>query len=342
MEPVLIDKKDGKTYRSDNYNFTFDKNTGFFARWGKTEEDDPQISPFPEILDIEVTTACSGVPDSNGETRPCAFCYKSNGPKGTNMTFETFKTILDKMPPGLTQIAFGADSTGLSNPDLFKMIEYTRSKGIVPNITLANISPEVADKIAALCGACAVSRYENKNICYDSVLELCSRGMKQVNIHQLVSQETFEQVKETMRDMLVDPRLQKMNALVLLSLKRKGRGSKFTPVSYNQFKELVDLALSYKISFGMDSCSAHKFLNAIKDNPNYGHMAKLVEPCEATCFSSYINSDGKYYPCSFAEDGEGIDVVKAKTFNEVWNAKETIDFREKLLLNNRHCPIFTV
>jgi len=83
-----------KKFRSTEYNFTFDTVSGFFARWGKNKEDDPSYSPYgPEILDIEVSTICHGI---NG--KPCVHCYKSNTGVGKNMTLETFKTILDKMP----------------------------------------------------------------------------------------------------------------------------------------------------------------------------------------------------------------------------------------------------
>ena len=67
------------------------------------------------------------------------------------MTFETFKTIIDKMPIVLTQIAFGI--TGIqTNPDFIKMLKYCREKQIVPNFTLSGI--DLSDKIAkevALC-----------------------------------------------------------------------------------------------------------------------------------------------------------------------------------------------
>ena len=95
-----------KICRFTNYNYNFDKQTGFFARWGKTKEEDPKYSPVgPEILDLEISEICHGI---NGT--PCKFCYKSNTGTGKNMSFETFKTIFCKMPKTLTQIAFGIGS----------------------------------------------------------------------------------------------------------------------------------------------------------------------------------------------------------------------------------------
>lgn len=64
-------------------------------------------------------------------------CYKSNNPDGHNMSLDEFKNVIDKMP-WLTQCAIGADAHGTTNPDLFKMMQYARSKGIVPNLTLAD------------------------------------------------------------------------------------------------------------------------------------------------------------------------------------------------------------
>ena len=93
-----------KKVRSDNYNYDFDTDNGFFARWGATPKDDPCIAPAPEILDIEVSTICHGI------GTPCKFCYKSNTGVGENMTFNTFKKIFDNMPSHLTQIAFGIGS----------------------------------------------------------------------------------------------------------------------------------------------------------------------------------------------------------------------------------------
>ena len=60
-----------KFCKSESYNYAFDKTSGLFMRWGKTEDDDPEISPFGcEIADIEISTICS---------KGCKAC----SPKGT-------------------------------------------------------------------------------------------------------------------------------------------------------------------------------------------------------------------------------------------------------------------
>ena len=347
MEIKVAIHGDMKFVRSELYNYDFNYKTGWFARWGKTKEDDPQVAPFPEICDLEVTTKCSG---PGGKL--CKFCYKSNTPNGQNMSFETFKIIIDKMKMsetcvGITQCAIGADATCESNPDLFKMMEYARECYIVPNITVADISDDVADKLASLCGAVAVSRYDDKDICYDSVKKLTDRGMTQVNIHIMVSEETYSDVVQTMQDYSTDPRLAKLNAIVLLSLKQKGRGVGFTPLSQERFTKLVDIAMANKVPHGFDSCSAPSFLIAIKDRENYKELAMLCEPCEATLFSSYINTDGEFFSCSFCECQDewvdGIDVVNCDNFvKDVWMHPRVEEFRDKLIGCSRNCPMFNI
>ena len=105
-------KGDVKRFASPDYNYTFNLKNGDMVIWGKTLEDTPNVNPYsPEIADVEITTVCGGPAGI-----PCPFCYKGNTPNGTNMSFETFKTILQKFPTdasknyALNQIAFGVDS----------------------------------------------------------------------------------------------------------------------------------------------------------------------------------------------------------------------------------------
>ena len=342
-----------KIVKQPGYNHLFDEKTGLSVRWGDTFDQDPVISPNgPEIADIEITTKCSGP-----EGKVCKFCYKSNTPNGKNMSFETFKTIFSKLPNTLTQIAFGTDATATANPDMWKIMEHCRHNNIVPNITVANISIPTAYKLSQMCGAVAVSRYDNKDLCYDSVQRLTSFGMQQVNIHQLLAEETFDNVIETIRDIKTDLRLTDLNAIVFLSLKQKGRGTGYTRLSQDKFNYIVKVAMAAGIPFGFDSCSANKFLNSVKNHKQYNKFIVNTEPCESTCFSLYVNVEGEYFPCSFTEGGSfdnagnwtrGIplnEVVDFKT--ELWENYKTRQFRKSLLSNVddngvRGCPLYEI
>lgn len=334
-----------KRYRSKDYNFIFDMTTGFFIRWGNKKEDDPQLSPSPELLDLEITTICNGY-----DGTPCPFCYKANNPNGKNMSFDTFKNVFNKINTKvLTQVAFGTDSSLTSNPDTFKMFDYCLNNEynkVIPNVTVSNIDRDIAFELSKRCGAVAVSRYNKKGICYESVKHLINYGV-QTNIHIMVSEETYDQILETINDVKIDNRLSGLNAIVLLSLKQKGRGKTFTPLSYDKFRNIVNEAFSKNINFGFDSCSYYKFEKSIRGMDCYSELVTYSEPCESSLFSSYINVDGEFYPCSFVEgEGEwktGLDVKTCNDFvNDIWYNEKTQRFRNKLLKYGRKCPYFDI
>jgi len=331
-----------KVFHSQNYNYIFNLENGLFIRWGKTKEDNPSYSEFgPEILDIEISTICSN---------NCSFCYKSNKPKGKNMTLETFKQLFDKFPKTLTQIAFGIGDID-ANKDLWEIMDYCRKHNVIPNITIngKRMTETDYDNLVKYCGAVAVSLYD-ENTCYNAVQELTKRGLKQTNIHCLLADETFERCKKVMCDSLIDQRLKNLNAIVFLWLKPKGQRNIFHQLTdMNKFKELIDFAFKHNIKIGFDSCSSSNFLKAIKNHPDYKSIEEMVEPCESTLFSFYINVEGKGFPCSFSEGiYNGIDILASKDFiKDVWFGAETVDFRQKVLNTEkdnicRKCPLYNL
>ena len=328
--------------RTPDYNYNFEYATGKFARWGKTREEDPDFSPLgPEIIDLEASSICH---------RQCPFCYKSNTSEGKNMSFETFKIIFDKLPKTVTQIAFGIGSLD-ANPDLWKIMQYCRDNFVVPNITIngQNIKTEEFSNLAKYCGAVSVSRYNDEE-CFNSVKELTDRGMKQVNIHQLISREHFHSCFTLIKKIKRDSRLKKLNAVVFLLLKPKGKRNKLHQVdSIRMYRQLINFALKSKVSIGFDSCSAPSFLQTIREHKDYEKFKQCADPCESTCFSGYINVEGRFFPCSFTEDQpeyKGLDLLQVRDFmKEVWNGEETLKFRNRLLTNKdcngcRNCPEF--
>lgn len=339
---VYIDKQNNRYIeaKDNSFHLLFNKKTGQTYKWGKTYEDNPDYCPFGnEIADIEITKACRGIrvfdKNSNQFKRtPCPWCYKSNSASGTYMNFETFKKVFDVLDKQktMTQIAFGVDAEASEelNPDIWKIFEYTKSHNVTPNVTIADISKETAQKIVSLCGACAVSAYQtNKNCCYDSIKLITDTAKEKgkehfaCNIHLMVSKETLPFVHEVIEDYHKDKRLKNMNAIVFLSLKQKGRGEHFNKISDEEFKEIVDICLAKGIKFGMDSCSANKFLKAIKDRKDFNVMSSFVESCEKLLYSLFINDKAELFPCSFMEkEGEwknGIDMTKVNDFvKDVW------------------------
>lgn len=322
-----------KILKSEKYNFVFNKKTGFFARWGQTEVEDPDFSPFgPELVDIEISTICS---------KGCKFCYKGNTSKGKNMSLETYQKLIDGLPKTVGQVALGiGDISG--NPDLWKIMEYSREKGIIPNITVngEDITDEIADKLVRICGAVAVSMYD-KDKTYNTVKKLTDRGLKQTNIHFMLCKETYNKGIDLFYDAISDIRLKDLNAIVLLSLKQKGRASRsFHSVDQLDFAALVDLAIDKNIPIGFDSCSCHKFLDAVKRYPDLESLTTVAEPCESGLFSAYFNVEGKFFPCSFAEGSPGW--IKGLDVEEFWGNEKTIRWRSCLIAYGRKCPLYEI
>jgi len=135
---------------------------------------------------------------------------------------------------------------------------------------------------------------------------------------------------------------------VLLSLKTKGRGKGFTPLSQDKFKDMVTYAMDNNIPLGFDSCGCHKLLESVKYHKNYKQYEMLSEPCESFgLFSAYINVKGFYFPCSFAE-GEfdwvyGLSVLDCDDFlKDIWFHPKVNKWRKISLKNNRECPFFNI
>ncbi len=356
---ILLENQYAKTVLGSDYNYIFLKESkfnlpiGFFQRWGKHINDDPLYSPIgPEILDIEISI--NGCPKIGGTN--CKFCYKNNTNQSpTNMSFDTFKSIIDTIPPVLTQVAFGI--TGVqTNPDFISMMEYCRSKGIIPNFTTngVDLTDDLISKISKISGAVSVSAYDqDKNICYNTVKKLTDKGMSQINIHIMVSDETLPFVYEVINDTVEDDRLSNLNALVFLGVKPKGRAeNKYNPISIKNYSLLIQKCIDLKINFGFDSCSAYKFEKAIHEldipDDQINKMVECSEGCESDCFSSYINVFGEYWHCSFTEEEPGetfVDMILINDFiKDVWYSESVISFRNRIIesmdKNCRKCIVF--
>ncbi|KKN31045.1 hypothetical protein LCGC14_0827950 [marine sediment metagenome] len=345
MKFHILESTHAKHLRSAEYNYDFCKRTGHFARWGAELKDDPDWSPVGcEIADIEISTICH---------QGCRFCYKDNRSTGRNMSLDTFKQILAKLPKTCTQIAFGTGSL-TANPDVWDILRHCRAEGVIPNITINGslMQPEHYQWLTDVCGAVAVSRYD-ADTCYEAVRQLSSAGLQQTNIHQLLSEETFEDCLQVIQDAQQDDRLRGLRAIVFLALKPIGRGTRMTPLrSMDQYGQLVAAALESGVGFGFDSCSAPMFLKAIEHHAEYERFVQLAEPCESTLFSIYIDVNARAFPCSFLEsDFEGVDVLAAEDFlRDVWRAPSIVRWRTKLLntvvgglVNGcRQCPAFDI
>lgn len=343
-----------KILTSESYNWILNKENGTFIRCGKTENDNIDVSPIgPELIDIEINTDCNGIHGT-----PCPWCYKSNTSQGKYMPFKKFVKIITRLNKygNVHQIALGMGNIN-THPHLSQILQWCNNNNITVNLTVngANLDDKNSDGLtyaelfAKHCKAVAVSHYED-DMCFDAVKKLCDLGVSQVNIHQLLSEETFKDSYDVLKKVKgkeADERLSKLKAVMFLSLKVKGTRNTLTPLGKDcRFKSLVDFAFDNKIQIGFDTCGASRYLDLF---PQFSYM---VESCEAACFSSYVNVDGKYFPCSFCENEKcknldwtnGIDILKDNFDFEkdFWFNKKLVTFRNSLIKHGRQCPMFKI
>lgn len=268
---------------------------------------------------------------------------------------------IQKIRSGPTQIAFGiGDMTG--HDDMWLMFEYCRANGVVPNVTINGwqITDEIADRLVSVMGAVAVSRYNPKDTCYDAVKMLTDRGMRQVNIHQVVSEETYESCMEVLADRETDPRLAKLNAVVLLMLKPKGRASHgMTKINPFKYRKIVEKARSQPFMVGFDSCSTPSFTHTLIGEPGADMVNLMADHCESGLFSIYANVRGFIHPCSFTDGTpgweKGLSILEADDFiRDIWNHPRLDEWRQRLRASStgctscslssgcRSCPIYPV
>lgn len=350
-----------KYFNSPDYNLVFNPNNGFMARWGKTKDEDPVMCPVgPEIADIEISTVCNGIGRSMDTRKPCSWCYKSNTGVGENMSLETFKKVFARFPKILTQIAFGIGDLD-ANPDLWDILGHCRENGVIPNLTTngMGVDDDDAAMLAMHCGAVAVSHYHIDEVCFDAVERLTKAGMKQVNIHKLLAEETYQDCFRLI-DLVADHKknggkLAGLKAIVFLLLKPKGDRNRLHGISSDaQYKAVIEHARSKDVAIGMDSCSAPMVLRNVEER-----VIPSIEPCESTLFSIYVNVKGEVYPCSFTEGTagweHGIDLtVPSNHPYGWWHGDRLVQFRKKLLDSSsgctscnvqkhcRSCPVYDV
>ena len=385
----IKDTKDYKALKSDGYNFFFNKKDGYFVRWGKFSDyskksgeiqnldfkmkflplwskiwnekfnlreffadldtDADYHKMIPDIVDFEVSTKCDF---------GCSFCYKSNKSSGEYISTEDFTNAIDKLPKSICQCALGIGN--VDQPNLLELMNVLIDRGIKPNITINGdkLTTEILNMLSSKCGAIAISHYSD-NLTFNTVYELATvRGMKQINIHSFLSENTYEKCLGLVEKIETDSRLKDLNAVVFLSMKKKGNALKnnYSTLSKEKFDFLSNLLLEKKLRFGWDSCSCQNFIRSIEHREDKEKIIECCDPCEASIASSYFSLEdgGTYYPCSFCEGVEyapgdwkkGISLKNCDDFlKDVWFNKKTREFANNNIECRKKCiscPVFEI
>lgn len=103
----------------------------------------PRLSPYPEAIEIEVTTKCH---------LRCVMCEQVYWKEpGRNMSYQQFETIMRQFPH-LKWIGLTGIGSSFLNPDFMKMLEYLKRRGVYIEFfdTFDLITPEIAERLVEL------------------------------------------------------------------------------------------------------------------------------------------------------------------------------------------------
>ncbi|WP_084392693.1 radical SAM/SPASM domain-containing protein [Henriciella pelagia] len=306
-------------FKSLGYTSFFNSETGFFARVPDAGAKEPFWSPHgPELMDISITNWCD---------KGCTFCYKSSTRRGQHMKLDDYKWVIDQAAEmGTFQVALGGGNPN-QHPDFIEILEYTKSKGVVPNYTTngRGLSTEILDATKRCCGAVAVSAYPPYDETEDTIKTLAKYEIK-TNVHYILDSESIETAIEWLRS---PPKFLKLiNALIFLNYKPSGRKvyeSKLLRHS-DRLDEFFQLATSdqAKLKVGFDACC----VSGVFARTNAS--TSLVDACDAGRFSLYVSEDLRVHPCSFQSGlADGDTLSNDLSLSDIWLKSENMtDFRK--------------
>lgn len=311
-----------------HYTVIFDRKTGMFLRQGDTEEEPFWNRRGPELLDISITNYCE---------KGCSFCYRASHPGGVHMSLEEYCRLMEQAEKaGVLQAALGGGNPN-QHPDFIRILEETRSHGIIPSYTTngQGMTEEIYHATQKYCGAVAVSLYDNIRE-VKGVIENCKKYDIKVNIHFLLNQETVEKALcflQTEKELL-----KQVNAVVFLNYKPIHSPAEWCLEENEIFLKLLQAVETLEAcKIGFDSCMI-SYLTLLEPEIAW----ETAEFCEAARFSAFISEDSLLYPCSFMKDTsiQGIDLKKI-TLQEGWqNGKAFLKMREALRTpGNQRYPI---
>jgi len=301
-------------YKSLGYATFFNPDTGFFARVPEKGKPEPFWSPHgPELMDISITNWCD---------KGCSFCYKSSTIRGEHMEVCDYKKIIDQAAAmGTFQVALGGGNPN-QHPDFIEILEYTVSKGVVPNFTTngRGLSDEILEATRKFCGAVAVSAYPPYHEAAKTIAKLVAKKIK-VNVHFILDATSIN----TAIEWLTEPPefLYNINAIIFLNYKPSGRKifEKRMLRNSSRLDEFFKLAISSrrKLKVGFDACCVSGVF--ARTNVN----SSMVDACDAGRFSMYISEDLRVYPCSFQSGlAAGDSFNNESSLLDIWTKSQNM------------------
>ena len=323
-----------KYFQNEDYEMYFNTANGFELIRGINGKPDPFALEMPALLDVGIMGHCKN---------NCKICYQGDEEE-EHMTLKDFKFIVDQCHSHTNQIALGGRGDPNHHPYFKEIIEYCRSKQVVPNYTTSGIDlTDEQIEISRMCGAVAVSDY-SKKFTYDAIKRFQNAEIK-TNIHFVFTSESASKAFDFLKGhnpWKADVDLDRLNAVVFLLFKPAGKGKDHfelrpTEEQIQTFSHLAFNREEISPKVGMDSCLANH-MNVPKG------MEFFINTCEASRQSAYISPSMNMMPCSFIDQVFKVPLKRynygRNTLYAIWKLHYTfIKVRNKLHDSPKKCPL---
>lgn len=313
-----------------HFRAAFEDEKGIYYRSGILEQgqdtgEEPFRASFPHLLDIGIMGHCehglSGLCQSTGTQ-----CYQSGGELfDENMPLHQYQKIIGQCEGKVFQVALGGRGDPDCHEDFESILDYTRQKGIVPNLTTSGYRLDVnkAKVIRQYCGAAAVSYYRNSYT--DRAIDrLVSEGVT-TNLHYVLGKNSITEAIE----MLEEDRIpQGVTRVIFLLHKPVGMGRQDNVLETRDerverfFKALKHPSRIDRVGF--DSCLVP---GVIAYAPEIA--VPSFDACEAGRFSGYIDANLHFSPCSFDRTQRWAVDLQKYALEEAWEGEAFSDFRQR-------------
>lgn len=284
-------------------NYMRELGTGESSLWN-TDDESIGILSSPTEVHFAITNKCSA---------KCRHCYMDAGsPEQGELDTESFKRAIDILAQiKVFHIALGGGEA-LERPDLFKIAEYAREKGLVPNLTISGhkmtkiyaekmkIFGQVNLSIDGVNKYSSIFRSKEKFEIANRALDMLVKAGVSTGINCVVGRRNFEGIGE----LFEYAEKKKLNEIEFLRFKPSGRGAglyDLESTTYDQNISLTPRLSEFSSRHGITAkidCSFvpmlcyHKPRREILDTlATYG--------CEAGNVLLGIRSNGSVSGCSF-------------------------------------------
>ena len=280
------------------------KELGYYQ--SKLWEEETKILSAPIDVHFALTNECP---------LECKHCYKSSGLKeNQELTIEEIKRIIDVLSEmHIFSIAFGGGEP-FARKEIFEIAEYTKSKGIIPNITTNGwfITKENAAKCKVF-GHMHISldlpdhefdKMKNTGAfdAAEKAIDLLLEQGIHIGINCVISKHNFNRLEELVKFCL-SKGIKDISFLRFKPIGKANEQYSEMRLTYEQsiklFPKLKKLSRKYKISTQID-CSMVPYVAFHK--PNYRILDFYgAQGCEGGNTFIEIKEDGTMRSCSFSQ-----------------------------------------